>query len=183
MKKAFCEQDVLFLMEISHFLGCYYLKEVYNSNLSLNKTSSLLNTWSFELFEQIKDIDLNDILNNPPKYGFSGNVWRFEDIVKEFGKNKLETHISMYTINPSLFIKTELTHKQIEAEGWNYMTVFDIGKIYSKDFTGYWWKELYHQSKDITISKNNCKGEKKILYQGECEDINSFRVIMKLLKI
>ena len=75
-----------------------------------------------------------------------------------------------------------ITEEQLEKEGWNYMTVFDIGKLYSKHFTGYWWEELYAHPKGIKISKKNFK-EGRVLYDGECDNITTLRFLCRLFKI
>ena len=83
------KDDVLFLMEISHFLGHYFFDILYKRNLNVDRVSIIINTWAFELFNDIRDIDLNDLVQHPTKYHFSGQVWSFKDIIKEFGDKKL----------------------------------------------------------------------------------------------
>lgn len=73
-----------------------------------------------------------------------------------------------------------LTKKQIEAEGWKMKDKYNDSNRFIKDnyIIFYYYKEHL-----LTIIMKRENKEDVSIFGGECKDINTFRYILKLLKI
>lgn len=71
-----------------------------------------------------------------------------------------------------------LTKEQIEAEGWKES---DVSGFFDKidDVRDRWYINWIPEQKWLNIGDNECEVD----YAGPCKDINTFRKIIKLLKI
>jgi hypothetical protein len=98
-------------------------------------------------------------------------------------------------VNDSLRVPY-LTKEQIEAEGWGFETVLfaddDENDVYSDGFAkridqDHWYEMVLRKDNKIHIVykwyRNSVAQLWRDIYYGECKDINSFRTIIKLLKI
>jgi hypothetical protein len=89
-EKIYTEDESLLLMEVAGLLGHYFLHFIYIQGNSMNKCSSIINTWTEEFFHKYGNMENINLLGwEPYNYGFSGKCWRFQDVVKEFGENKI----------------------------------------------------------------------------------------------
>jgi len=88
--KIYTLDDSRLLMEVSGLLSYYFLKDVYSMCLNLDKASSVINQITEDFYKEYGDMEnINLIGEEPYNYGFSGDCWRFQDAVKEYGKKKL----------------------------------------------------------------------------------------------
>lgn len=80
-----------------------------------------------------------------------------------------------------------LTKEQIEAEGWKERTLNSNEQallLFSKN--GYdlrIYKDYVYRFSKLIVGAGMMPNWDKVLFEGECKDINTFRTICKLLKI
>lgn len=89
-QKVYTIDESLLLMEVAGLLGHYFLYFLYIQGNNMDKCSSIINTWTEEFFHTYGHMENINLLGERPyEYGFSGNCWRFQDAVKEFGESKI----------------------------------------------------------------------------------------------
>jgi hypothetical protein len=88
-QKIYTNDESLLLMEVSGLLSFYFLWHLYIQGNKMDKCTSIINTWTQEFFKTYGHLEnINLIGWEPYNYGFSNEVCRFQDAVKEFGEMK-----------------------------------------------------------------------------------------------
>ncbi len=91
-QKVYTIDESLLLMEVAGLLGYYFMDALYMRGNNMDKCSSIINTWTEEFFNTYGHMENINLLGwEPYNYGFSGECWRFQDVVKEFGETKLKS--------------------------------------------------------------------------------------------
>ena len=127
---------------------------------------------------------------------YVGYEYEYEDIIPSGSSDYFKSIISKPSEIENLFKEFDagmgirvpyLTKEQIEAEGWKECILNDNEQallLFSKN--GYdlrIYEDYIYRFSELIVGAGMMPCWDKVLFEGECKDINTFRKIIKLLKI